>query len=43
MRKPLTYNKRDADQPEREKSTINFRYEPEILEEGVQLDRKILH
>ena len=41
MKKLLTYNERDADQPKREKSTTTFCHEPEISEESVQLDWKI--
>ena len=43
FRKSLTYNKRDADQPERKKSTAAFRHELEIPEDGVQMDWNVLH
>ena len=43
MKKLLTYNERDADQPEREKSTTTFCHKLEVSEEGVQLDWKVLH
>ena len=37
--KPLTYDERKADNPEREESTVYVRQDLEISEYGVQLDR----
>ena len=40
--KPLTYDERKADNPEREESTVYVRQDLEISEDGVQLDRNEL-
>ena len=40
--KPLTYDERKADNPEREESTVDVRQDLEISEYGVQLDRNEL-
>ena len=40
--KPLTYDERKADNPEREESTVYVRQDLEISEYGVQLDRNEL-